>query len=100
MSVDIFLGLPFNIASYAMLTHAIANNLNMAVGTLSVSMGDVHIYSNHLEQVDLQLSREPLALPTLKIKCPVGTSIFDMKFDDFEVVGHDPHPAIKAPISK
>lgn len=99
-SVDVFLGLPFNIASYAMLTHAIANNLNMVVGTLSVSMGDVHIYSNHLEQVDLQLSREPLALPTLKIKCPVGTSIFDMKFDDFEVVGYDPHPAIKAPISK
>lgn len=99
-SVDTFLGLPFNIASYAMLTHAIANNLNMVVGTLSVSMGDVHIYSNHLEQVDLQLSREPLTLPQFKITAPVGTSIFDLKFDDFQIEGYDPHPAIKAPISK
>lgn len=99
-SGDGFLGIPFNIASYALLTHMIAHNLNMAVGTLSVSLGDTHIYSNHLEQVDLQLSREPLPLPQLKIKCPVGTSIFDMKFDDFEVVGYESHPGIKAPISK
>lgn len=99
-STDLFLGAPFNIASYALLTHMLAHNLNMAVGHLGMDFGDAHIYSNHLEQVDLQLSREPLALPTLKIKCPVGTSIFDMKFDDFEIVGYDPHPAIKAPISK
>lgn len=83
-----------------MLTHAIANSLNMVVGTLSVSMGDVHIYSNHLEQVDLQLTREPLALPRFKITAPVGTSIFDLKFDDFQVEGYESHPAIKAPISK
>lgn len=99
-SVDTFLGLPFNIASYALLTHMIAHNLNMEVGRLSVDMGDVHIYNNHFEQVDLQLSREPLSLPKLKIKCPVGTSIFDMKFDDFEIEGYESHPAIKAPISK
>lgn len=99
-SVDSFLGLPFNIASYAMLTHAIANNLNMVVGTLSVDMGDVHIYNNHFEQVDLQLTREPLSLPQFKITAPVGTSIFDLKFDDFQVEGYESHPAIKAPISK
>lgn len=99
-SVDTFLGLPFNIASYALLTHMIAHNLNMEVGRLSVDMGDVHIYNNHFEQVDLQLTREPLSLPKLKIKCPVGTSIFDMKFDDFEIEGYESHPAIKAPISK
>lgn len=99
-STDLFLGAPFNIASYAMLTHAIANSLNMTVGHLGMDLGDAHIYSNHLEQVDLQLTREPLTLPRFKITAPVGTSIFDLKFDDFQVEGYESHPAIKAPISK
>lgn len=98
-SMDVFLGTPFNIASYALLTHMVAQQADMVVGEFVLSGGDVHLYSNHMEQVDLQLTREPRELPTLVIKRKPD-SIFDYKFDDFQVVGYDPHPAIKAPVAK
>lgn len=97
-SADIFLGVPFNIASYALLVHMVAQQCDLEVGDFVWTGGDVHLYANHLEQTDLQLTREPLALPQLKIgRKP--ESIFDYKFEDFEIVGYQSHPHIKAPVA-
>lgn len=97
-SADLFLGVPFNIASYALLLHLIAYETNLKVGEFVHTFGDAHIYSNHTEQVKLQLERERRNLPELKIKTKTK-SIFDFTLDDFEIIGYDPHPTIKAPIA-
>ena len=97
-SADIFLGVPFNIASYALLTHMVALQCNLDVGDFIWTGGDCHIYSNHAEQVALQLSRTPFAYPALVIKRHPA-SIFDYQFEDFEVQGYQCHPAIKAPVA-
>lgn len=97
-SQDIFLGTPFNIASYALLTEMMAQQLNMVPGDFILSGGDVHLYSNHMEQAELQLSREPLPLPKLKFKRKPD-SIFDYKFEDIELVGYVSHDPIKAPVA-
>lgn len=97
-SADVFLGVPFNIASYALLIHMFAQQANMAVGDFVWTGGDVHLYSNHLEQARTQLGRSPRPLPKLIIKRKPD-SIFDYKFEDFEIEGYDPHPAIKAPVA-
>lgn len=97
-SCDVFLGLPFNIASYALLTHMLAQQCDLDVGDFVWTGGDTHLYMNHMEQTELLLSREPRVLPQLVIKRKPA-SIFDYQFEDFEIVGYDPHPAIKAPVA-
>lgn len=97
-SADIFLGVPFNIASYSLLTMMIAQVCGLQPGEFVHTFGDAHLYLNHLEQVDEQLSRKPLPLPVMKIN-PEVTSIFDFKYEDFELIGYESHPAIKAPIA-
>ena len=97
-SADIFLGVPFNIASYALLTLMVAQVTKLRPGDFVHSFGDAHLYLNHLEQADLQLGREPLPLPQMKLN-PEVTSLFDFRFEDFELQGYDPHPPIKAPVA-
>jgi thymidylate synthase len=97
-SADIFLGVPFNIASYALLTHMLAQQCDLAVGDFIWTGGDCHIYSNHQQQVALQLTRQPRPYPTLVLKRRPA-SIFDYAYEDFALEGYDPHPAIKAPVA-
>ena len=97
-SADVFLGVPFNIASYALLTQMVAQVTGLEVGTFVHTLGDAHIYLNHTEQVDLQLSRTPRSLPVMKIN-PDVRSIFDFQYEDFSLENYDPYPSIKAPIA-
>jgi len=97
-SADIFLGVPFNIASYALLTMMMAQVTGLEPGDFVHTFGDAHLYLNHLEQTDLQLSRAPHALPVMRIN-PAVTDLFAFSFDDFELQGYDPHPHIKAPVA-
>jgi thymidylate synthase len=97
-SCDIFLGVPFNIASYALLTHMLAQQADLSVGDFVWTGGDCHLYSNHLEQADEQLQREPLPLPRLAIKRR-PPSIFDYEFEDFEILNYESHPHIRAAVA-
>lgn len=97
-SADIFLGVPFNIASYALLTHMVAQQCNLQVGDFIWTGGDCHLYSNHLEQVQQQLSREPRPYPKLHIKRKPA-SLFEYEYEDFEITDYNPHPHIKAPVA-
>ena len=97
-SADTFLGVPFNIASYSLLTMMIAQECGLGLGDFVHTTGDTHIYVNHFEQVDLQLTRTPRALPTMKLN-PDVKSVFDFRIDDFSLEGYDPWPAIKAPVA-
>ena len=97
-SADVFLGVPFNIASYSLLTMIIAQVCKLEVGEFIHTFGDVHIYSNHLDQVKIQLKRKPKKLPRIKIN-PDIDDVFKFTFDDFELIDYNPHPAIKAVVS-
>jgi len=97
-SADIFLGVPFNIASYALFTMMMAQACDLEAGEFIHTFGDAHIYSNHMEQVQLQLSREPRVLPQLKIN-PTVKNIFEFKYEDFELINYNPYPSIKAPVA-
>jgi thymidylate synthase len=97
-SADVFLGVPFNIASYALLTMMIAQVCDLGLGDFVWTGGDTHLYSNHMEQVELQLTRTPKALPTMKIN-PEVNDILDFKYEDFTLEGYDPYPGIKAPVA-
>lgn len=97
-SADIFLGVPFNIASYALLTHMVAQVCDLAVGDFVHTLGDAHLYLNHTEQVETQLSREPYALPTLQLN-PAVKDLFAFQYEDIAVLNYQSHPAIKAPVA-
>jgi len=97
-SADLFLGVPFNIASYALLTLMVAQVCDLKPGTFVHTFGDLHLYSNHLEQAKLQLTREPRPLPQMKLNSAIK-NIHDFKYEDLELIGYDPHPGIKAPIA-
>jgi thymidylate synthase len=97
-SSDTFLGLPFNIASVALLTHMLAQQANLGIGEVVITLGDAHIYTNHQKQVELQLARQPKARPTLKIR-RTPPSLYEYRFEDFELEGYDPDPGIPAPVA-
>jgi thymidylate synthase len=97
-SADMFLGMPFNIASYALFTHMIAQVCNLDVGELIITVGDAHIYKNHIEQVKDQLKRKPLPLPSLKLNSDIST-ITDFNMEDIELIDYQSHEAIKAPMA-